>query len=280
MNNIIDGKYVSNKLKDELKKEILENNLSPQLAVIQVGDDKASNVYVRNKKRACEYVGIKFHEFKFLSNIKEEILINEIKKLNNNQNINGIIVQLPLPKSLNEKRIINYIDSSKDVDGLTYKNLGNLVLKNDSLVSCTPSGIMKLLEEYNIDVKGKNVCVVGRSTLVGIPMFNLMLNKDATVTMCHSKTKNLKEHTINADILVVAVGKPNLITEDMVKDGAIVIDVGINKVGDNLCGDVDFDNVSKKAKLITPVPGGVGPMTVVSLLGNVVKAYKIQRRDK
>lgn len=278
MNNVIDGKKVSEKEKENLKKDILENNLSPHLAVIQVGDNKASNVYIRNKKRACEYVGIKFSELKFKEDIEEYILVDEIKKLNNNDDIDGIIVQLPLPSNLDEKKIVNYIDPLKDVDGLTYKNVGNLVVGNDSLVSCTPSGVMKLLEEYNVDVRGKNVCIVGRSALVGMPLMHLMLNHDATVTVCHSKTSNLKEHTLKADILVAAVGKPNLITEDMVKEGAVVIDVGINKVNDHLCGDVDFDSVSKKAGLITPVPGGVGPMTVLSLLSNVVKTYKKKRR--
>ncbi|MBQ9014052.1 MAG: bifunctional methylenetetrahydrofolate dehydrogenase/methenyltetrahydrofolate cyclohydrolase FolD [Bacilli bacterium] len=278
MNNIIDGKKVSEKEKENLKQDILENNLSPSLAVIQVGDNKASNVYVRNKKRACEYVGIKFSELKFPENIEEYILIDEIKKLNNNDDIDGIIVQLPLPSNLDAKKIVNYIDPLKDVDGLTYENVGNLVVGNDCLVSCTPSGVMRLLDEYNVDVSGKNVCIVGRSALVGIPLMHLMLNKDATVTVCHSKTSDLKEHTLKADILVAAVGKPNLITEDMVKDGAVVIDVGINKVDDHLCGDVDFKNVSKKAGLITPVPGGVGPMTVLGLLSNVVKTYKKKRK--
>lgn len=278
MNNIIDGKKVSEKEKENLKQDILENNLSPSLAVIQVGDNKASNVYVRNKKRACQYVGIKFSELKFPENIEEYILIDEIKKLNNNDDIDGIIVQLPLPSNLDAKKIVNYIDPLKDVDGLTYKNVGNLVVGNDCLVSCTPSGVMKLLDEYNVDVRGKNVCIVGRSALVGIPLMHLMLNQDATVTVCHSKTSDLKEHTLKADILVAAVGHPNLITEDMVKDGAVVIDVGINKVDDHLCGDVDFESVSKKAGLITPVPGGVGPMTVLGLLNNVVKTYKKKRK--
>ena len=278
MNNIIDGKKVSEKEKENLKQDILENNLSPSLAVIQVGDNKASNVYVRNKKRACEYVGIKFSELKFPENIEEYILIDEIKKLNNNDDIDGIIVQLPLPSNLDAKKIVNYIDPLKDVDGLTYENVGNLVVGNDCLVSCTPSGVMRLLDEYNVDVSGKNVCIVGRSALVGIPLMHLMLNQDATVTVCHSKTSDLKEHTLKADILVAAVGHPNLITEDMVKDGAVVIDVGINKVDDHLCGDVDFKNVSKKARLITPVPGGVGPMTVLGLLSNVVKTYKKKRK--
>lgn len=276
MNNIIDGIKISTEIRRDIKQIINETKITPSLAVIQVGDNKASSIYIKNKKKACEEVGIRFEHIKFNDTISEELVINEIKRLNNDISINGILVQLPLPLGFDEGKIINTISPVKDVDGLTYQNVGNLVLENDCLVPCTPLGVMELLKAYNVRLSGKNVCIVGRSNLVGKPLIQLLLRNDATLSVCHSKSLDIKNHTKQADVLIVAAGHPNLITKDMVKDGVVIIDVGINKEGNLLCGDVDFDNVSKKASLITPVPGGVGPMTVACLLKNVVKAYQIQ----
>lgn len=276
MTNIIDGTKVSFKIKEEIKKQIEEENLTPKLVVIQIGDNKASEVYIKNKRKACLYSNIDFELIKFNSTISEDLVINEIKRLNDDISVNGILVQLPLPLGFDEGRIINTISPVKDVDGLTYENVGNLVLENDCLVSCTPLGVMELLKEYKVDLTSKNVCLIGRSNLVGKPLIQLLLKENATLTICHSKSLDIKKYTKNADIIIVAAGHPKLITKDMVKDGVIVIDVGINKEGNVLCGDVDFEEVSKKASLITPVPGGVGPMTVSCLLKNVIKAYKIQ----
>ena len=278
MNNIIDGKASSIKIKEELKTYVDSLDEKPGLVVIQVGDNPASNTYVKNKKLAAEYIGINFFHYKYEENTSEEELINKIKELNNDNSVDGIIVQLPLPKGFNETIIINYIDPNKDVDGLTELNAGKLVNNEDCLSSCTPTGIMKLLEMYNVEIEGKNTVVVGRSILVGKPIATMLLNKNATVTICHSKTKNLKEITKNADILVVATGHINTITEDMVNENAVVIDVGINRNEENkLCGDVDFNTIKDKVKLITPVPGGVGPMTVAMLNYNVIKSYKKRR---
>lgn len=276
MNNIIDGLKVSLNIKEEIKNQILKENITPSLVVIQVGDNKASNIYIRNKMKACNEVGIKFEHIKFNETISEELVINEIKRLNDDISVNGILVQLPLPLGFDEGKIINTINPLKDVDGLTYQNVGNLVLENDSLVSCTPLGVMELLKAYNVELEGKNVCIIGRSNLVGKPLIQLLLKENATVSICHSKSLDIKDYTKNADVLIVAAGHPNLITKDFVKDKAVVIDVGINKEGNILCGDVAFDEVSKKASLITPVPGGVGPMTIACLLKNVIKAYKVQ----
>lgn len=278
MNNIMDGKLAFQAVKMNLKKKIEFENLTPSLTVIQVGDNKASNIYIKNKKNACDEVGIKCNIIKFPETISEELVINEINRLNNDISVNGIIVQLPLPSNFNEGVIINEIDPIKDVDGLTYQNVGNLVLENEALISCTPLGVMELLKQYNVKLEGKNVCIVGRSNLVGKPLIQLFLQKNATVSICHSKSLDIKKYTKMADILVVAAGHPNLITKDMVKEGAVVIDVGINKENNVLCGDVDFKHVSEKASLITPVPGGVGPMTVACLLKNVVKAYLHQNK--
>ena len=276
MNNIMDGVGASLTLKKKIANEIKQKNLTPCLAVIQVGDNKASDIYVRNKNKACDMVGIKFINIKLPDTISEDLIISEIERLNLDDNVNGILVQLPLPPCFDEGRIINTISPVKDVDGLTYPNVGNLVLENECLVSCTPMGVMELLDMYNVSLKGKNACIVGRSNLVGKPLIQLLLARDATVSICHSKSVDIKSYTKMADVLIVAAGHPNLITKDMVKEGAIVIAVGINKENDSLVGDVSFDEVSKKASLITPVPGGVGPMTIASLLKNVVKAYKFQ----
>ena len=274
MNNIMDGVGASLTLKKKIANEIKQKNLTPCLAVIQVGDNKTSDIYVRNKNKACDMVGIKFINIKLPDTISEDLIISEIERLNLDDNVNGILVQLPLPPCFDEGRIINTISPVKDVDGLTYPNVGNL--ENECLVSCTPMGVMELLDMYNVSLKGKNACIVGRSNLVGKPLIQLLLARDATVSICHSKSLDIKSYTKMADVLIVAAGHPNLITKDMVKEGAVVIDVGINKENDSLVGDVSFDEVSKKASLITPVPGGVGPMTIASLLKNVVKAYKFQ----
>jgi methylenetetrahydrofolate dehydrogenase (NADP+)/methenyltetrahydrofolate cyclohydrolase len=272
----MDGVGASLTLKKKIANEIKQKNLTPCLAVIQVGDNKTSDIYVRNKNKACDMVGIKFINIKLPDTISEDLIISEIERLNLDDNVNGILVQLPLPPCFDEGRIINTISPVKDVDGLTYPNVGNLVLENECLVSCTPMGVMELLDMYNVSLKGKNACIVGRSNLVGKPLIQLLLARDATVSICHSKSLDIKSYTKMADVLIVAAGHPNLITKDMVKEGAVVIDVGINKENDSLVGDVSFDEVSKKASLITPVPGGVGPMTIASLLKNVVKAYKFQ----
>lgn len=274
MDNIIDGKKIRDNILDELKKEVKSYMIKPCLAVIQVGDDEASNTYIKAKQNACKNIGIYFKHIKFDSDAREIEVINKIIELNNDEYVHGILIQLPLPSKFNPDKLINYIARNKDVDGLTDINLGKLFNNKSGMISCTPQGIMELLERENLEISGKNVVIVGRSNLVGKPLLGLMLNKDATVTICHSKTVNLKEHTKNADILIVAVGKKHFITEDMVKKDAVVIDVGINKVDGKLYGDVDFLNVKNKVKKITPVPGGVGPMTVAMLMNNVVRAYK------
>lgn len=276
MNNVIDGTEASRVLRNNVKKEIVRKKITPSLTVIQIGDNKASDIYVRNKKKSCEEVGIKFELLKFNDTISQDVVINEIKRLNDDVMVNGILVQLPLPIGFDEGLIINSINPVKDVDGLTYQNVGNLVLENDCLAPCTPLGVMELLDMYNVNLSKKNVCLIGRSNLVGKPLIQMLLKRDATVSICHSKSVDIKNYTKMADVLIVAAGHPNLVTKNMVKDGAVVIDVGINKENDYLCGDVDFKEVSKKASLITPVPRGVGPMTVACLLKNVVKAYEIQ----
>ena len=273
MNNI-DGKLISSKVKEELKAEIKTYMIKPCLAVIQIGDDEASNVYIKAKEKACNEVGIYLKHVKFDENAREIEVINKIIELNNDEYVHGILLQLPIPPRFNEEKLINYIARNKAVDGLTDINVGKLMNNKKCLISCTPQGIMKMLEEMNVEISGKNVVIVGRSKLVGKPLISLFLNNDATVTVCHSKTQNLKQFTENADILVVAVGQKHLITEDMVKENSVVIDVGINRIDGKLYGDVDYENVKNKVSLITPVPGGVGPMTVAMLLNNVNIVYK------
>ena len=275
---IMDGKKVSNIIKEEIKQDILDNNLTPSLTVIQVGDNPSSNVYIKNKEKACEKVGIKFNLLKYL-NTTEEDLMEVINKLNEDKNVNGIIVQLPLPDNFNTNKILNSISPLKDVDGLTTINVGNLVLGNDSLISCTPLGIIKLLKYYNISLEGKKVTIIGRSNLVGKPLISLLLRENASVSVCHSKTKNIKDYTLNSDIVIVAIGKPKFLKEEYIKENTVIIDVGINKIENKICGDVDFDNVSLKTSYITPVPKGVGPMTIAMLLNNVVKAYRMQNEN-
>ena len=274
---ILDGKRVKNEILDNLKKEVLSLSEVPHLVVIQVGNNEASNIYINNKAKMAAYIGYKFTHKKYPEDISEESLITEIKKLNHDSSVHAILVQMPLPNGINSNNILNAIDSKKDVDGLTDINSGALFHKIDALYPCTPSGVMELLKYYNIDITGKHAVVVGRSNLVGKPMAIMLLNAGATVTVCHSKTINLSDHTKEADILVVATGNPHLITADMVKPGSVIIDVGINRTNDGITGDVDFDSVSKNVSAITPVPGGVGQMTVALLAKNILKAYKINK---
>lgn len=280
MAKIIDGKAVSQFVKDEVKKEVSalgEKGVSVGLAVIIVGNDPASRTYVNNKKKACEATGIISEEYALPEDTTMEELLALIKELNAKKSINGILCQLPLPKHLDEKAVIENIDPIKDVDAFHAVNTGHIMIGDYSFLPCTPAGIMEMLKYYNIEIEGKECVVIGRSNIVGKPMAMLLLQKNGTVTICHSRTKNLKEVTSRADILVAAVGIPYFVTADMVKDGAVVIDVGMdrNKEG-KLCGDVDFAEVEKKASYITPVPGGVGPMTIATLMKNTVTAAKIQ----
>lgn len=282
MAEIIDGKALAKKIRMELKEEVeklKKKNIFPKLAVIMVGEDKASKVYVRNKSKACEEIGVEYEEFLLKDDTKMEDLLNLIEELNNRPDINGILLQSPIPKHLDINKAFNKIDYRKDVDGFNPVNVGKLVIGEDCFISCTPFGVMKMLEEYGIEIEGKNAVVVGRSNIVGKPLAQCLLKKNATVTICHSRTKNIHEITNNADILVAALGKPKYIKENMVKEDAVVIDIGINRGDDGkLVGDVDFENVSKKASYITPVPGGVGPMTIAMLMNNVVKAAKEQKK--
>lgn len=280
MAKIIDGKAVSQFVKDEVKKEVSalgEKGVSVGLAVIIVGNDPASRTYVNNKKKACEATGIISEEYALPEETTMDELLALIKELNAKKSINGILCQLPLPKHLDEKAVIENIDPIKDVDAFHAVNTGHIMIGDYSFLPCTPAGIMEMLKYYNIEIEGKECVVIGRSNIVGKPMAMLLLQKNGTVTICHSRTKNLKEVTSRADILVAAVGIPYFVTADMVKDGAVVIDVGMdrNKEG-KLCGDVDFAEVEKKASYITPVPGGVGPMTIATLMKNTVTAAKIQ----
>ena len=280
MAKIIDGKAVSQFVKDEVKKEVSaigEKGVSVGLAVIIVGNDPASRTYVNNKKKACEATGIISEEYALPEDTTMDELLALIKELNAKKSINGILCQLPLPKHLDEKAVIENIDPIKDVDAFHAVNTGHIMIGDYSFLPCTPAGIMEMLKYYNIEIEGKECVVIGRSNIVGKPMAMLLLQKNGTVTICHSRTKNLKEVTSRADILVAAVGVPYFVTADMVKDGAVVIDVGMdrNKEG-KLCGDVDFAEVEKKASYITPVPGGVGPMTIAMLMKNTVTAAKIQ----
>lgn len=278
MSKIIDGKAISDSVKLEIKNEVKNFEIKPKLVVIQIGNDNASSIYVKNKEKSAFEVGFNFEHKKYDDTITENVLISYIKELNKDNNVNGVIVQLPLPSHLNSKKIINTIDPIKDVDGLTDINLGKLINDEESLTSCTPTGIMYLLDKTCISLNGKHVVVIGRSNLVGKPLIHMLLKKDATVTICHSKTINLEEFTKQADILIVAVGKKHLIKEDMVKNDAIIIDVGINKIDNKLYGDVDFDNVIDKVSHITPVPKGVGPMTVAMLLKNTLKSYNLMNK--
>ena len=275
---ILKGKKVSAKVREDLKLEVdnlKKEGIKPKLAVIMVGDDLASKVYVRNKNKACEEIGIEYEEFLLDEETTMEELLNVIDNLNKNKNIDGILLQSPIPKHLDINKAFRAILPEKDVDGFHPINAGKLSIGEKCFVPCTPHGVVKIIEEYNIETEGKNVVIVGRSNIVGKPLIQCMLQKNATVTVCHSKTRNLEEFTRKADILIVAIGKQKFITENMVKEGVVVIDIGINRNEEGkLVGDVDFNNVSKKASYITPVPGGVGPMTVAMLMENVVEAAK------
>ena len=276
MAKIIDGKAISARIKDELKEEVArlkEQGKEATLAVIQVGNDPASSVYVNNKKKACAYIGIGSESYELPEETTQEELLALIDKLNDDPKITGILCQLPVPKHIDEDTIIRRISPDKDVDGFHPMSVGALCIGEKGFVSCTPAGVMKLLEYSDIDVEGKECVVVGRSNIVGKPMSLLLLRANGTVTVCHSRTKNLKEVCSRADILVVAVGKPKMINEEYVKDGAVVIDVGIHRMEDGkLCGDVDYERVADKCSAITPVPGGVGPMTIAMLMYNCVNA--------
>lgn len=278
MSNIMDGKSFALEIQDEIKKMIKYEMIKPSVAVIQIGDNAASNTYIKNKQKACENVGIFFRYYKFEDGTPELTIINKIKELNNDEYVNGIIVQLPLPERYNEKRLVNQILNSKDIDGLTDINVGRLLNGKKTLVPCTPLGIMELLNKYEVNLEGKHVVIVGKGKLTGKPLAHIMLNRGATVTVCHSKTIDLENYTSSADILVSATGINKLITSDMVKKGAVVIDVGINYEDGHISGDVDFEAVSKKASLITPVPGGVGPMTIAMLLKNVISSYYSKKK--
>ena len=284
MYQLIDGKELSKKIRKELKLEadrLRQNKIIPKLAVILVGDDSASKVYIRNKSKACEDVGVEFEEILLDSNTSMEKLLSIIDGLNVRKDINGILLQSPIPKGLDIQEAFERIDYKKDVDGFNPINVGKLMIGQDTFISCTPYGIIKMLEAYNIEIEGKHAVVIGRSNIVGKPLSQCLLNKNATVTICHSRTRNLLEITRTADILISAVGKTDMVTADMIKDGAIVIDVGMNRNDEGkLVGDVDFEKVKEKASYITPVPGGVGPMTIAMLMNNVIKATKLQNGIK
>ena len=279
---IIDGKQVAQKTREQLKKDVEQlkkEGIIPKLTVIMVGDNPASKVYVKQKSKACNDVGVEYEEYFLDTNTTQEELLELIDKLNNDKSVNGILLQSPLPTHLDISEAFRRIDYRKDVDGFHPMNVGKLVLGQDTFISCTPFGIMRLFEEYKIDLCGKNVVIIGRSNIVGKPLVQCCLNNNATVTICHSKTKDVKEAAKNADVVVAAIGKAKFIKADMIKEGAIVIDVGINRLDTGkLVGDVDFDAVLQKASYITPVPGGVGPMTVAMLMNNVVKAAKQQNK--
>lgn len=281
---IIDGKNLAKKIRNNLKVEcdkLKEKGIIPKLAVIMVGDNPASKVYVKNKSIACNEVGIEYKEYLLDANIKQENLLDLIKKLNNDETVNGILLQSPIPEHLNINEAFKAITYLKDVDGFTPSSVGKLCIGEDTFVSCTPLGVIKMFEEYNIDLNGKDVVILGRSNIVGRPLIQCCLQKNATVTVCHSKTKSLEEHTKRADVIISAIGKPKFVTADMVKNNVVIIDVGINRdENGKLVGDVDFENVEKKASYITPVPGGVGPMTIAMLMNNVIKATKEQYKEK
>lgn len=279
MTTIIDGKQISNQCKEELREEVLklkEQGIRITLAVIQVGNDPASSVYVGNKKKACEFIGIESLSYELPEKTTEEELLHLVRELNKRDDVNGILVQLPLPRHIDEDKVIQTIDPKKDVDGFHPQSVGALSIGQKGFISCTPAGIIELLKRTGITMEGKECVVIGRSNIVGKPMAMLLLRENGTVTVCHSKTKDLKEVTKRADILIVAIGKPRFITSEYVKEGAVVIDVGIHRDANNkLCGDVDFDDVKDHTSAITPVPGGVGPMTIAMLMRNCVASVEI-----
>ena len=278
MAQLIDGKLISTQIKDELKAEVTElkaKGITPCLVVIQVGNDPASCVYVNNKKKACAYIGIESLSYELDENISQEELLTIIDELNHNEMVNGILVQLPLPKHIDENTVIHAIAPEKDVDGFHPETVGNMCIGSKGFLPCTPAGVIQLLKRSNIEIEGKECVVIGRSNIVGKPMAMLLLRENGTVTITHSRTKDLKEITRRADILVAAIGKPKFVTAEYVKEGAVVIDVGIHRNENNkLCGDVDFDDVIEKVSAITPVPGGVGPMTIAMLMNNCVETVR------
>lgn len=275
---VIDGKMISEEIKSELKQNIKFEMIKPSIAVIQVGNNNASDIYIKMKKKACEDVGIYFRHYLYDDKQSELTIINKIKELNNDEYVNGIIIQLPLPEGYNEKRLVNTIINSKDIDGLTDINTGRLVNDRKTLIPCTAAAVMELLKRNNVEIEGKHVVLVGKGKLTCKPLIQLFLNEHATVTVCHSKTVDLKRYTKDADILVSATGINNLIKEDMVKKDSIVIDVGINYEEGHISGDVDFENVKEHTSLITTTPGGVGPMTVAMLLKNVIYCYQNKKK--
>lgn len=276
---IMDGKSLKNEILSGLAEEVKALDKVPTLCVIQVGDDEASNVYINQKRKMCNDIGYNFIHEKYDDSITEDELLKNIERFNSNDNIDAILVQMPLPSGINEKIIQNAVNKYKDVDGLNDSNIVDLISGKSSLYPCTACGVISLLDKYGVILEGSNVVIVGRSSLVGMPLFHMLENRNATVTLCHSKTKNLQSITKNADIIISATGVKGLIKKDMVNNNAVVVDVGITRENGKLYGDVDFDNVSKKASLITPVPGGVGPMTIASLAQNILKAYKLQKND-
>lgn len=274
---IMDGKSLKGEILSGLAEKVKALDKVPTLCVIQVGDDEASNVYINQKRKMCSEIGYNFIHEKYDDSITEEELLKNIDRFNSNDNIDAILVQMPLPSGVNEKSIQNAVNKYKDVDGLNDSNIVDLISGKSSLYPCTACGVISLLDKYGVTLEGSNVVIVGRSSLVGMPLFHMLENRNATVTLCHSKTRNLQSITKNADIIISATGVKGLIKEDMVNNNAVVVDVGITRENGKLYGDVDFDNVSKKASLITPVPGGVGPMTIASLAQNILKAYKMQK---
>ena len=273
----LDGKLLSAKIKDEVKADADSYKQTPILAVVTIGDDEASKVYVENKRKACEYCGMSMMHFDYADCVKESVVIKKIKELNKDKSVNGIILQLPIPKGFDTKKILNTISPDKDVDGLTDISQGKIMGGNATFIPCTPKGILEIFDYYKIDLEGKHVVVVGRSDLVGKPIMLECINRNATVTMCHSKTKDLKKYTKSADVLIVAVGKKHLIDKTMIKKDAVIIDVGITRIEGKIYGDVN-PNVEEIASYVTPVPGGVGPMTVAMLLKNTMIGYKLQNK--
>jgi len=275
---IIDGKKISSQIKKDIFAEVQvlkqETGRTPGLAAVLVGDDPASAVYVRNKNKTCKNVGFQSFENVLPADTSEEVLLNLVDRLNKDNEVNGILVQLPLPTQIDSQKVIEAINPEKDVDGFHLENVGRLVTGNAAFKPCTPAGIIELLDQYKVSIEGKNAVVLGRSNIVGKPVAALLLERNATVTICHSRTKNIPAISRSADILIAAIGKPHFVTQEMVKDGAVVIDVGINRIDDKLVGDVDYESVLKNASLVTPVPGGVGPMTIAMLMANTLQAFK------
>ena len=283
MGKIIDGKGLAATIRKQLKEEVEDlkkQGINPKLAVIMVGDDKASKIYVRNKNKACEEVGIEYEEYLLETSTTTKELLDLIENLNNKKDVYGILLQSPLPSHLDINFAIEKISPKKDVDGFHPINVGKLSLNQDCFISCTPYGIIKMLDAYDIPIEGKNAVIIGRSNIVGKPLAQCLINRNATVTICHSRTKEIEEITKRADILISAIGKPEFVTGNMVKENAVVIDVGINRTSEGIVGDVAYEEVEKKASYITPVPGGVGPMTIAMLMHNVVKAAKNELKNK